>query len=56
MVDVIPNRLRLGGGFRYDQFSITARYVGIRYRFDDGAGNSTRVDGSHGGIGLNWYL
>ena len=90
MVDVIPNRLRLGGGFRYDtgvnlsahgvvagpatkfkdsaggvvqaewmlgsQFSITARYVGIRYRFDDGAGNSARIDGSHGGIGINWYL
>jgi hypothetical protein len=90
MVDVIPSRLRLGGGFRYDsgvnlsahgvvaapatkfkdssggvvqaewmlgsQFSITARYVAIRYRFEDGTGASTRIDGSHGGIGVNWYL
>ena len=90
MFDVIPNRLRLGGGLRYDtgvnlsshgvvaapattfknaaggvlqaewmlghSFSIVGRYVGIRYRFDDGAGNSFHANGNQGGIGVNWYL
>ena len=90
MADVIPGRLRLGGGLRYDtnvtlsshgvvaapattfksaaggvlqaewmlshQFGIVARYVGIRYRFDDGAGASYHANGNQGGIGLNWYL
>jgi hypothetical protein len=90
MVDVIPNRLRLGGGLRYDtninlsshgvvaapatkfkdaaggvvqvewllsrNFGIVGRYVGIRYRFDDGAGASFRANGNQGGIGVNWYL
>ena len=89
-VDVIPNRLRLGGGVRYDtnvnlsshgvvaapatnfksavggvlqaewmvspRFGIVGRYVGIRYRFDDGQGSSFRANGNQGGIGLNWYL
>jgi hypothetical protein len=90
MADVMPGRLRLGGGLRYDtnvnlsshgvvaapattfkdaaggvlqaewmlsrQFGVVARYVNIRYRFDDGAGTSFRASGNQGGIGLNWYL
>jgi hypothetical protein len=35
---------------------IVGRYVGISYRFDDGAGATGHVDGSHGGIGVNWYF
>ncbi|HEX7637756.1 MAG TPA: hypothetical protein VF457_05115 [Burkholderiaceae bacterium] len=90
MVDVIPDRLRIGGGLRYDtgvnlsshgvvaapattfkdaaggvvqvewmlgrQFSVYGRYVGIHYRYSVDGGTSGRVDGSHGGIGINWYL
>ena len=37
-------------------FGIVGRYVGIRYRFDDGAGNSFHASGNQGGIGINWYL
>ena len=37
-------------------FGIVGRYVSIRYRFDDGAGTTGHVDGSHGGIGVNWYF
>jgi hypothetical protein len=89
-VDVIPNRLRLGGGVRYDtgvnlsshgvvaapatkfqnatggvvqaewmlssNFSVVARYVGIRYRFDDDTGKQYHASGNQGGIGINWYL
>ena len=90
MADVVPGRLRVGGGLRYDtgvnlsshgvvaapatnfksavggvlqaewmvspRFGIVGRYVGIRYRFDDGQGSSFRANGNQGGIGLNWYL
>ena len=37
-------------------FGVEARYVGIRYRFDDSTGKSFRANGNQGGIGINWYL
>ena len=37
-------------------FGIEARYVNERYSFDAGNGNTGHVDGSHGGVGVNWYF
>ena len=38
------------------RFGIVGRYVGIRYRYHDDAGNAFHADGNQGGIGINWYL
>lgn len=60
-IDTVKWDNALGGVFRAEfmvgqHVGFEARYVAMHYTYSDTGPVKTRVDGSHGGIGINYYF